>query len=76
VFGDCAQMTDGQRAIANQVMQAKPDFLFITGDIVLLSGKDSRVSREIFPLLQHRGNAADPVHLVAGCARQSRYGGC
>ncbi len=49
VFGDCAQMTDGQRAIANQVVQAKPDFLFITGDIVYSRGKIAEYREKYFP---------------------------
>ena len=50
IFGDCAQGTDGQRAIAYQTAQLKPDFVFITGDIVYGRGKISEYREKYFPI--------------------------
>lgn len=49
-MGDCAQNTDGQRAIATQIVKAKPDFVFIAGDIVYGRGKISEYREKYFPI--------------------------
>ena len=41
VFGDCGQDTAAQRLIAKLSMDAKPDFVLLTGDIVYTRGKIS-----------------------------------
>jgi hypothetical protein len=50
VFGDCGQDTPGQKAIAYQTMLTKPDFVFITGDIVYGSGRISEYRTKYFPI--------------------------
>ncbi len=50
VFGDCAQGTPGQRAIAYQTWRQKPDFVFITGDIVYGRGRVSEYRERYFPV--------------------------
>jgi len=50
LFGDSSQNTPGQKAIAFQVSQAKPDFVFITGDIVYTSGRISEYRDKYFPI--------------------------
>ena len=49
VFGDCGQGTLGENAIAYQAYLAKPDFLFIPGDIVYSSGRISEYRVKFFP---------------------------
>ena len=49
LFGDSAQGTPSQRAIAYQASLAKPDFVFITGDIVYGSGRISEYRAKFFP---------------------------
>ena len=41
VFGDCGQDTPAQKQIAKLTMDAKPDFVFLTGDIVYTRGRIS-----------------------------------
>jgi len=41
VFGDCGQDTVAQRQIAGLTMDAKPDFVMLTGDIVYSRGRIS-----------------------------------
>lgn len=50
VFGDCAQGTDGQKAIAFQTWQAKPDFVAVAGDIVYSRGLISEYRKKFFPI--------------------------
>jgi len=50
VFGDCAEDTAGQRAIAYQAYLAKPDFVFIPGDIVYSDGRMAEYRRQFFPI--------------------------
>lgn len=50
IFGDCAADTAGQRAIAYQTYQLKPDFVFITGDIVYTRGKIAEYRTNFFPI--------------------------
>ena len=50
LFGDCAQDTAEQRQIAYQASLAKPDFLFITGDIVYTFGRISEYRTKYFPV--------------------------
>src|SRR5215469_5948060 len=56
LFGDCAQGTPSENAIAYQAYLAKPDFLFITGDIVYGSGRISEYRTKFFPVY----NADEP----------------
>ena len=50
VFGDCAAGTPEQRAIAYQAYRAKPDFVFIPGDIVYTRGLISEYRTKYFPV--------------------------
>ena len=56
LFGDCGQATPAQNAIAYQAYLAKPDFLFIPGDIVYGSGRISEYRTKFFPMY----NADEP----------------
>jgi hypothetical protein len=49
LFGDCGQGTPSENAIAYQAYLAKPDFLFIPGDIVYSSGRISEYRTKFFP---------------------------
>ncbi|HXJ44325.1 MAG TPA: metallophosphoesterase [Bryobacteraceae bacterium] len=50
LFGDSSANTPGQRAVANQVAAAKPDFVFVTGDIVYTAGRISEYREKFFPI--------------------------
>jgi hypothetical protein len=50
LFGDCAQGTPSQNAVAYRAYLAKPDFLFITGDIVYGAGRISEYRTKFFPV--------------------------
>lgn len=50
LFGDCAQDTPGQREVAYQTYLAKPDFVFIAGDIVYSRGLASEYNTKFFPI--------------------------
>ncbi len=50
VFGDCAQGSPGQRAIAQQTLQQNPDFVMIPGDIVYSRGRISEYREKFFPV--------------------------
>jgi hypothetical protein len=50
LFGDCAQNTPAERAVAYQASLAHPDFLFITGDIVYSNGRISEYRDKFFPV--------------------------
>ncbi len=49
LFGDCGQGTPSENAIAYQAYLAKPDFIFIPGDIVYGSGRISEYRVKFFP---------------------------
>jgi predicted phosphodiesterase len=53
VFGDCAQNSPAQKAIALQTYQAKPDFVAIAGDIVYGRGLISEYREKYFPIYNH-----------------------
>jgi len=60
VFGDCAQDTLPQRAVAYQTYLAKPDFVLIPGDIVYARGQVSEYMVKYFPVY----NADEPSETV------------
>ena len=49
LFGDCGQGTPSENAIAYQTYLAKPDFIFVPGDIVYGSGRISEYREKFFP---------------------------
>src|SRR5262249_27029462 len=49
LFGDCGQGTPAENAVALQAFLAKPDFVFIPGDIVYGSGRISEYRTKFFP---------------------------
>ncbi len=49
LFGDCGQGTPSENAIAYRAYLAKPDFVFIPGDIVYGSGRISEYRTKFFP---------------------------
>jgi len=49
-FGDTAQNTPSERAIVYQTSLAKPDFVFIPGDIVYTTGRISEYRNHYFPI--------------------------
>ncbi len=49
LFGDCGQGTPAENAVAYQAHLAKPDFVFIPGDIVYGSGRISEYRTRFFP---------------------------
>jgi hypothetical protein len=49
LFGDCGQGTPSENAISYQAYLAKPDFVFIPGDIVYGSGRISEYRTKFFP---------------------------
>jgi 3',5'-cyclic AMP phosphodiesterase CpdA len=58
VFGDCSAGTPAQKKIAYQTYRAKPDFVFITGDIVYDRGLASEYLSKFFPI--YNADNADP----------------
>jgi predicted phosphodiesterase len=50
VFGDCAAGTKNQRKVAYQAYLQKPDFVFVTGDIVYSRGRVSEYREKFFPV--------------------------
>lgn len=50
VFGDCGADTKEQRMVAARAFEAKPDFLFITGDIVYTRGRITEYRTKFFPI--------------------------
>lgn len=50
IFGDIAQSTPAQREVAYQAYQAKPDAVFVTGDIVYARGRISEYREKYFPV--------------------------
>jgi hypothetical protein len=59
LFGDCAQGTPASRAIAYQAWLAKPDFIFVPGDIVYSSGRISEYREKFFPVYNAETASAD-----------------
>jgi acid phosphatase type 7 len=57
LFGDCGQGTSSENAVAYQAYLAKPDFLFIPGDIVYSSGRISEYRNKFYPTY----NADEPA---------------
>src|SRR5262245_8991285 len=49
-FGDCGAGTPESREVAFQAYQAKPDFVFIPGDIVYSRGRISEYRTKYFPV--------------------------
>ncbi|MGH9663013.1 MAG: metallophosphoesterase, partial [Bryobacteraceae bacterium] len=49
-FGDCAAGTPAEKAIAYQAYKARPDFLFIAGDIVYTRGRIPEYRAKFFPV--------------------------
>lgn len=49
LFGDCGQGTPAENAVAYQAYLAKPDFIFIPGDIVYGAGRISEYRAKFFP---------------------------
>jgi hypothetical protein len=49
LFGDCGAGTPSENAIAYQAYLAKPDFIFIPGDIVYSAGRISEYRTKFFP---------------------------
>jgi predicted phosphodiesterase len=60
LFGDCGQGTPSENAVAYQAYLAKPDFLFIPGDIVYSSGRISEYRDRFYPTY----NADEPAASV------------
>lgn len=54
VFGDCAANTPGQRAVAFHAAQQKPDYIFITGDIVYSRGRVAEYQTNFWPIYSHQ----------------------
>ncbi len=52
LFGDSGAGTPEQRVIAAQVAASKPDFVFITGDIVYSRGRISEYREKYFPFYE------------------------
>jgi hypothetical protein len=50
LFGDCGQGSPAENAVAVQTFLAKPDFVFIPGDIVYGSGRISEYRTKFFPV--------------------------
>jgi 3',5'-cyclic AMP phosphodiesterase CpdA len=59
LFGDCAQGTPASKAIAYQASLAKPDFIFIPGDIIYDAGRISEYRQKFFPVYNAETPAAD-----------------
>jgi len=58
VFGDCGANLPEQKQIAVQVANVKPDFVFITGDIVYSRGRVPEYREKFFPI--YNADTADP----------------
>jgi 3',5'-cyclic AMP phosphodiesterase CpdA len=60
LFGDSGRGTPSENTVANQAYLAKPDFIFIPGDIVYDSGRISEYRNRFFPSY----NADEPAATV------------
>lgn len=58
-FGDCAAGTPGQKQVAYQVAQAKPDLILLTGDIVYFRGRVGEYRSKFFPIYAAPAAAPD-----------------
>jgi predicted MPP superfamily phosphohydrolase len=58
VFGDGGADTAPQRAVAYQAYRARPDFVFLTGDVVYYKGAFSEYLRKFFPI--YNSDTASP----------------
>ncbi len=65
LFGDCAQGTPGQKKIAAQAYEAKPDYIFITGDIVYGKGLASEYAKNYWPVYNAEEATAKGVPLLS-----------
>ena len=59
VFGDCGQNNAPQKKVAYQTYLQKPDFVFITGDIVYSNGRISEYQKNYFPI--YNADKPDPA---------------
>ena len=59
VFGDCGENTPGQKAAAYQVYKEKPDYVFLTGNIVYRQGEMAQYYEKYFPI--YNADRADPA---------------
>ncbi len=50
LFGDTAEGTPGEKSVAYRTYEEKPDFVFITGDIVYIAGRISEYRDKYFPI--------------------------
>jgi acid phosphatase type 7 len=50
VFGDGAADTTAQRAIVDQIVKARPDYVVLTGDLVYTRGRSSEYRSHFFPI--------------------------
>lgn len=64
VFGDCGQNSEGQKKVAAQTLAAKPDFVFITGDIVYGKGLASEYVKNYWPIYNAETVTPDGVPLL------------
>jgi acid phosphatase type 7 len=58
VFGDCSVNSDGQKGVAYYAAAEKPDYVFITGDIVYNRGRVSEYQEKFWPI--YNSDKADP----------------
>jgi 3',5'-cyclic AMP phosphodiesterase CpdA len=59
IFGDCGAGTAEERAVADQVHRAQPDFLVIAGDIVYTRGRIREYREKFWPV--YDADAASPT---------------
>ena len=71
VFGDCSINSPAQKKIAYQTYLAKPDYVFITGDIVYSRGRISEYRSKYVPI--YNAETASPLHPVYRRAGEPRY---
>ena len=72
LFGDCAQGTPAQSAVAYQASLAHPDFLFIAGDIVYGNGRISEYRQKFFSVYNaDHADAATGAPLLRSVRRLS-----
>ncbi len=64
VFGDIATGSPHQRAIANEIYKVKPDFAFITGDIVYARGRISEYATKFWPVYNAQNPSPEGVPLM------------
>ena len=69
LFGDCGQGTPSENTVAYQAYLAKPDFLFIPGDIVYSSGRISEYRERFYPTY----NADEPAATIGAATRELQF---